>query len=388
MHGHLQGRRPAERHLGGRRCSLEGLGLSGARIPESALRVLARGDRGPRRGRAGAPDAAGRAVAAGHLQRRGLLQHTLAQLMARRRGLRPPRRVLRDGLPLPTAERRAAVPGRARGLSKLGLDGGDGRLLGAADRRRHDRDAGPARAGASRGRAPGCSRPAWRPLYPTLIAADGAMMTESLVRRARRRCRCCARLPAASRRPAWAARWCWACSSGSRPTPAPRRCCCSRCCWCRCCAARRRARRPRPCAWRSRWCSRPGRRATGRCFDRPVLIATEGGETLAGANCEHVYYGDGSGTWVLTCVHFTPRGDEATEVNEAGRDGVGYALRPRRLACRWWRRRARRGPGACSGPARSRRRRAWVSAGVGAVRAGAHWRSRASCGFVLPRRPV
>jgi len=61
-------------------------------------------------------------------------------------------------------------------------------------------------------------------------------------------------------------------------------------------------------------------------FDRPVLIATEGGETLAGANCENVYYGRRIGTWQVSCVKFSSRGNEAEELDEAGHDGVRYAL--------------------------------------------------------------
>ncbi len=60
-------------------------------------------------------------------------------------------------------------------------------------------------------------------------------------------------------------------------------------------------------------------------FDRPVLIATEGGETLAGANCHPTYYGRRIGTWNFNCVKITGRGNEAAELNEEGHKGIDYA---------------------------------------------------------------
>ena len=96
-------------------------------------------------------------------------------------------------------------------------------------------------------------------------------------------------------------------------------------------------------------------------FDRPVLIATEGGETLAGANCDETYYGERIGTWACSCAAFSGRGNEAEELNEAGRKGIRYARDTRSSGCRWWRPCASRAPGACG--ARSRvpeGRRAWV----------------------------
>jgi hypothetical protein len=60
-------------------------------------------------------------------------------------------------------------------------------------------------------------------------------------------------------------------------------------------------------------------------FDRPVLIATEGGETLAGANCHQTYYGERVGTWSYQCARFDGSGNEAAELNEVGRRGVRYA---------------------------------------------------------------
>ena len=60
-------------------------------------------------------------------------------------------------------------------------------------------------------------------------------------------------------------------------------------------------------------------------FDRVVLVATEGGETLAGANCDQSYYGSRTGTWVFQCVHFSGRGNEAAELDAEGRKGLRYA---------------------------------------------------------------
>jgi 4-amino-4-deoxy-L-arabinose transferase-like glycosyltransferase len=65
-------------------------------------------------------------------------------------------------------------------------------------------------------------------------------------------------------------------------------------------------------------------------FDRPVLIATEAGETLAGANCDGSYYGPKIGKWEVDCVRVeagpSPADfNEAAEFNEAGRRGLRYA---------------------------------------------------------------
>jgi 4-amino-4-deoxy-L-arabinose transferase-like glycosyltransferase len=65
-------------------------------------------------------------------------------------------------------------------------------------------------------------------------------------------------------------------------------------------------------------------------FDRPILIATEAGETLAGSNCPDVYSGPKIGGWEVECVHVELSGpistmNEAEEFNEAGRRGIRYA---------------------------------------------------------------
>ena len=63
-------------------------------------------------------------------------------------------------------------------------------------------------------------------------------------------------------------------------------------------------------------------------FDRPVLVATEGGETLRGANCESAYHGENLGSWQASCLdfHAFPGVNEAEEFDREGHDGVRYAL--------------------------------------------------------------
>jgi 4-amino-4-deoxy-L-arabinose transferase-like glycosyltransferase len=60
-------------------------------------------------------------------------------------------------------------------------------------------------------------------------------------------------------------------------------------------------------------------------FHRPVLIATEGGETLRGANCQPAYHGKNIGSWQSGCVHFGGTGNEAKELDKLGHQGVSYA---------------------------------------------------------------
>lgn len=61
-------------------------------------------------------------------------------------------------------------------------------------------------------------------------------------------------------------------------------------------------------------------------FERPVLISSNTGGLLAGANCERSYYGPEIGTWVINpCLHDRPPGDEA-EADAGYRDrGLDYA---------------------------------------------------------------
>jgi 4-amino-4-deoxy-L-arabinose transferase-like glycosyltransferase len=247
---------------------------------------------------------------------------TLAQLVADGEGFVRPAEFYRDHLSLPTAERAPLFTVLVAGLYKLGLAGGDGRLiglltgggtitaLGLIGRRLAGDRAGLLAAGVAA-------------LYPTLIAADGAMMTESaygvfaafsilaayrlvdapslgralllgvlLGIAAHARAEALLLLPLVLvpvlRRP-----------GGPRASAAV-------------VAAFALVLVP----WTVRnWSA----------FDRPVLIATEGGETLAGANCDVTYYGRRIGTWQYSCAAFDGRGNEAEELNEAGRKGLRYA---------------------------------------------------------------
>jgi 4-amino-4-deoxy-L-arabinose transferase-like glycosyltransferase len=247
---------------------------------------------------------------------------TLARLVADGEGFVRPAEFYRDHVALPTAERAPLFTVLVAGLYKLGLSGGDGRLVGLftgggtiAALGLLGRHVAGARAGLL---AAGVAA-----LYPILIAADGAMMTEStygvfaafsmlaayrlldapsvgralvlgvlLGIAAHARAEALLMLPLllvpVLRRP-----------GGLRAATAV-------------CAAFAIVLVP----WTVRnWSA----------FDRPVLIATEGGETLAGANCDVTYYGARIGTWQYSCAAFNGSGNEAKELNEAGHKGIRYA---------------------------------------------------------------
>jgi 4-amino-4-deoxy-L-arabinose transferase-like glycosyltransferase len=59
-------------------------------------------------------------------------------------------------------------------------------------------------------------------------------------------------------------------------------------------------------------------------FDQPVVIANSAGSAIAGANCEGTYFGDQLGGWRPQCVRDHP-GNEAEAFAEARRDGTRYA---------------------------------------------------------------
>jgi hypothetical protein len=59
-------------------------------------------------------------------------------------------------------------------------------------------------------------------------------------------------------------------------------------------------------------------------FDRPVLVATNAGTAVAGANCDSTFRGDKLGGWDPECIRAHP-GNEAEHHSEALRDGIDYA---------------------------------------------------------------
>jgi 4-amino-4-deoxy-L-arabinose transferase-like glycosyltransferase len=61
-------------------------------------------------------------------------------------------------------------------------------------------------------------------------------------------------------------------------------------------------------------------------FDRPVLVATNSGTAIAGANCDETFSaGDKLGGWNPPCIKEHPGKNEAEHHSEALRDGVRYA---------------------------------------------------------------
>jgi 4-amino-4-deoxy-L-arabinose transferase-like glycosyltransferase len=60
-------------------------------------------------------------------------------------------------------------------------------------------------------------------------------------------------------------------------------------------------------------------------FDRPVLISSNTGGLLAGANCRDTYYGPEIGTWVYRCLRNRPPGDEAASDAGYRARGLRYA---------------------------------------------------------------
>ncbi len=60
-------------------------------------------------------------------------------------------------------------------------------------------------------------------------------------------------------------------------------------------------------------------------FDRPVLVSTDAGAVIGGANCETTYYGENIGGWNIFCDRPWPGHNEAEETSRQFRDGVSYA---------------------------------------------------------------
>ena len=61
-------------------------------------------------------------------------------------------------------------------------------------------------------------------------------------------------------------------------------------------------------------------------FDRPVLLSTNGGPTIAGANCDDTYFGRGIGFWSYECATADlPTGDASTVSAGLRRRAIDYA---------------------------------------------------------------
>ena len=244
-------------------------------------------------------------------------------MLAHGTGFVRPAEYLTQGISVPTAERAPLYPLVLAGLTKLGAGGADAqRLLGALT------GAGTIAAAGLLGRRlagerVGLLAAGLAAVYPTLVAADGALMTESLYGMLAALSLVAAyRLldaPGAGRALVLGAIVALAALTRGEALllfpllllPLVRRPGGLRAAAIACVAF---AVVLAP--WTARnWIE----------FDRPVLVATEGGETLEGANCDPVYYGANVGSWDYSCVRVSGRGNEAAELDKAGHRGVRYA---------------------------------------------------------------
>jgi 4-amino-4-deoxy-L-arabinose transferase-like glycosyltransferase len=251
---------------------------------------------------------------------------TLAHLVESGKGFVRPAEFYGFHLSLPTAERAPLFTTLVAGLYKLGLSGGDGRLIGLLTGGASITAVGLLGRRVAGARA-GLIAAGVAALYPILIAADGAMMTESTY----------GALAAFSMLVAYRLL-----DQPSIPYALLLGVLLGLAALARGEALLLLPLLLIPLLWRGGW--RPGglKLAAAVCaafvlvltpwtirnwsaFDRPVLIATEGGETLAGANCDVTYYGSRTGAWAFSCARFNGRGNEAKELNEAGHRGVRYA---------------------------------------------------------------
>jgi hypothetical protein len=60
-------------------------------------------------------------------------------------------------------------------------------------------------------------------------------------------------------------------------------------------------------------------------FDKPVLLSTNDGGLIAGANCPSTYRGHDIGSWDLRCVPTKPAKDESVASQDARTQGIDYA---------------------------------------------------------------
>jgi 4-amino-4-deoxy-L-arabinose transferase-like glycosyltransferase len=247
----------------------------------------------------------------------------VAELVARGEGFVRPGEFFGQGISIPTAERPPLYSLALAGLVKLHLGGPDGmRLLGAVSggaviallgllgRRLAGDRAGLIAAGLAAA-------------YPTLIAADGALMTESLYGAFAAAALLLAHDLLLQPRIRWAALLgavggLAALTRGEglilvailllpllRDGPG------------------RRAALAAVVAFAlvlTPWTIR-----NWSAFDQPVLVATESGQTLAGANCETAYHGRNMGSWQVSCVRLRGLRNEAEDNNQAGGKGIEYA---------------------------------------------------------------
>jgi 4-amino-4-deoxy-L-arabinose transferase-like glycosyltransferase len=248
----------------------------------------------------------------------------LAEIVARGEGFVRPGEFLGEGVSIPTAERPPLFPLVLAGLVKLGAGGEDAmRLVGAVTggatialvgllgRRLAGERAGLLTAGLAAG-------------YPTLIAADGALMTESLYG-------------------AFAAAALLT-TQGLLDRPRVRGGVLLGALGGLAALTRGEALILVPLLLIPLLRRSEGRRAAAAAcitflvvlmpwtirnwsaFDRPVLVATEGGQTIAGANCEQTYHGHLMGSWQVSCVRLEGLRNEALDNSNAGRQGAEYAV--------------------------------------------------------------
>jgi 4-amino-4-deoxy-L-arabinose transferase-like glycosyltransferase len=62
-------------------------------------------------------------------------------------------------------------------------------------------------------------------------------------------------------------------------------------------------------------------------FDRFVPVSTDGGAVIGGANCQSTYYGSNIGGWNILCDRPFPARNEAVETARQLHDGLNYARR-------------------------------------------------------------
>lgn len=247
----------------------------------------------------------------------------VAELVARGAGFVRPGEFFGQGISIPTAERPPLYPLALAGLVKLGLGGPDGmRLLGALSGGAVIALLGLLGRRLAGDRA-GLIAAALAAAYPTLIAADGALMTESLY----------GMFAAAA----------LLLAHGLLSRPDIRRAALLGAIGGLAALTRGEGLILLPVLLLPLLRDAPGRRAVlaaavacvlvlapwtirnWSAFDRPVLVATESGQTIAGANCEATYHGHLMGYWQVSCVRLSGDRNEAVDNNRAARKGIEYA---------------------------------------------------------------